>query len=265
LRGALVAIFVLSVAAALLVQQVFAGPARRGAEILSQVRRKTLADYWPAGDEVRWYIARAPGGKPVAWRASLRNSQSQHFSGQSLHGDLGKTIAWGRWQLRTDASVGTYRSREGVGGVGIRETRIVFHDGQITVIGSDGLVEISATAPQPDNYIPEGMFSLVVSLVNKRRKTARFKMIFDSIAIDHGKVMFVPVTLTPQGHGQVRADLSTAPKQTLSLYHLDESGQIVRIDDPSGPSYLLADMEQVLRSFPKVVPLLSKLFQGLES
>jgi hypothetical protein len=249
----------------LLVQQVFAGPARRGAEILSQVRRKTLVDYWPADGEVRWYIARAPGGKPVAWRAGLRNSRSQHFSGQSLQGDLDTTIAWGRWQLRPDASAGRYHSLEGLGGVGIRETQIVLHDGQITVTGRDGLVEISATAAQPDNYIPEGMFSLVVSLVNKRRETARFKMIFDSVAIEHGKVMFVPVTLTPQGHGQVRADLSTARKQALSLYHLDESGQIVRIDDPSGLSYLLADMEQVLRSFPKAGPLLSKLFQGLES
>ncbi len=259
------AIFVLSVAAALLVQQVFTGPAHRGAEILSQVRRKTLADYWPAGGEVRWYIARASGGKPVAWRAGLRNSQSQHFSGQSLQGDLGTTIAWGRWQLRPDASAGTYRSLEEVGGVGTRDTRIVFHDGQITVIGSDGLVEISATAAQPDNYIPEGMFSLVVSLVNKRRETARFKMIFDSVAIEHGKVMFVPITLTPQGHGQVRADFSTVRKQASWLYHLDESGQIVRIDDPSGLSHLLADMEQVVRSFPKAGPLLSKIGQGLES
>ena len=223
-------------------------PARHAADLLQQLRKDTLAKYWPQKEQTLWYLTRNSSGQPIGWLCSTRGPTPGGFTGKELKGQIRET-----WHLQSDLSGGEYICNDG--------TTITLSGGQVTVRRFTDEGEIPATSSAPENYVPEGTLPLMVRLVNSRRQPAAFRMLFNDAAIVAGQVHFLPATLTPEAPGRVRYEhryeLDGRMHQLKRVFHLDEAGEIVRIDDlmqvdnlSAQWSHALSSLEELKSFFP---------------
>jgi len=243
-RAILLATLLVSVAAAWWLTQTRGKSQRVAKQILADLRAGGLGQTWGKEPSRLLLIGRDAKGKPVAWRVYLRDRTEQGYAGQMLD-RFAPAIAGARWTLTEDASVGDYRSdvRADVRAAG-GSTMVALRQGRITIIESRGTLGRRASAGVPDNYIPEGMRSAVMWEVARRGEEATFATTYDGKSIADARVQFATITMTPQGPRTVRVGKA-------AVYEFDEAGEVSRIDDALGITYVRVGVEELFKTFPE--------------
>jgi hypothetical protein len=228
----------------------------RGAALVSRVRQETLDKHW-AQDQTRWRLIEDAGGNPIGWSVTRRWRTDADFSGVR-HLRVENQFCEEEWTLSPDAATGTYTGSVHELGVNVsvprERTSIDLQDGRVavrhTALTRGGFVEAEAEAP--DNYIPEGMTSLMVELAASEGRPAAFKTIFNNEAIVEGRVRFASVTVVPQDRKTVRFEVNALTFRGKEVFHFDEKGELVRIDNLTEHTRsLLVTPEKLLKAFPR--------------
>jgi len=232
-------------------------PIRRAAAIIREIRAKALPAYWESEQTTLYYVLRDGEGKALSWLAVSRRGGDDGYSGTTLGQAPGK-VYLEDWRLLPDASAGQYISSFGAVKdpktfLLARDIAIALGNGQVTVQKAG----LEFTAAAPENYIPEGLISLVIRLVAERRQKAAFTIIINEQAIINHRIVFAPITMKPQGARRVRVESRSRGQAIIKIYHLDEDGRIVRIEFPdSGINFIRVSVEELIKAFPEARKLL---------
>ncbi len=196
---------------------------KRGAEIIGKIKSKGLGNYWPGRNpRVLWYLVSSIDGRAVGWKRVSISPADGKYRGSDLFVHEGAGFSSEEnWQISSSLSAGRY---EGItqSPSGYRRTNITLNGGKLTVSQNDRI----AQSPVPENYIPEGVFRVVLGEVSAGGRVADFKMVFNDEAFEGDEVNFRNVIISPQGNGKVVVNL---PGKSVNTYWLDESGQISKI------------------------------------
>jgi len=206
--------------------------ARAGAKILTRIREQGLVALWGSQQVVRRYVGEDPNARARAklniWR---RPAADGYVGGSEL--ELPNTKLVDQWSLAGDARGGVYdgpmTARQQVAVI-IRLENGTVRVSQVGLV-RQGRIARSAKATAPDNYIPEGTMHLVIRQVAASGQPAAFRTILNSEAIVNGQVRFADLRMLPQPDGSVQVMHYGWQSQGQSLYHLDDDGRIVRIED----------------------------------
>ncbi|MDP6542980.1 MAG: hypothetical protein QGH60_03260 [Phycisphaerae bacterium] len=253
----MVGLLAVSVALAWLVTRPPKDASPYGAEIIAKLTADTLEGYWTGSDQTRWFIAVTEDMKPLGWEKRSRNRKTKGmFSENQIHENITGSRYESNWRINADLSEGLYvskhrdkktRNKRSV------ETRITLSKNKITVVRKIADRKTTATAPRPDNYVPEGTFPLVLRLVAARGTSATVKMIVDQHAIEKGAVNFVDFRLTPLSDNVVRVSCSSRKFSPMVVYHLAQDHQVYRYEYPlQGIIYRMCEKELVKKTFPKL-------------
>jgi len=244
----MLAVLLASIGAAWLVGHRRAIPQQRGAEILRDIRRRSLSAFWPEGRVERWFLGLDARGRAVAWRRTTRTARDGGYEGTIYSGHGKGMISQETWQLSGDASAGEYTGLA-IGQWTIDQTLIGLKDGKVTVRRGRGAKPVSANAP--DNYIPEGLGGLVLFLASRQSEQIVCHMIFNETAVVQQEVHFTPVTLVPEGRGQVRMIVQGMHRGVR--YDYDADGLVKRIEDlEQNVVFSPASREDVIEHFEGV-------------
>ncbi len=194
-----------------------------GAQIISKIKTRGLGHYWPQDNpEVLWYLVNNTDGREVGWNVLLISPRDGQYRGREI---FTNSVAGSRseenWSVDADLASVRYEGIIQAPNL-VQRTRITFDNGKVTVARGDRAVESSV----PDNYIPEGIFNVVLREVVSAGEVADFMMIFNSEAIADGRVNFQKVIISPQGGGKAVVNL---PGRSVNTYTLDQDGKITRI------------------------------------
>lgn len=234
-------------------------PIRRAAAIIREIRTKALPAYWGSEQTTLYYVLRDGEGKALSWLAVSRRGgdDDDGYSGTTLGRAPGK-LYLEDWRLLPDASAGQYISSFGTVKspktfLLARDISIALSNGQVTVQKAG----LEFTAAAPENYVPEGLSSLVIRLVAERGQKAAFTMIINEQAIINHRIVFAPITMKPQGARRVLFESRSQGQAIIKIYHLDEDGRIVRIEFPdSGINFIRVSAEELIKAFPEARKLL---------
>jgi len=255
LAAVMIGILAVSVAVAWLTTRPKKDTSPSGAEIIAKLADDTLEGYWTSGRWNSCFIGLKGNTKPISWQIESRGLESEGvFAGSLLAGDFRPARRESIWRLKIDLSEGNYVSREYDDGLHVlTETRITLTANEITVVRGNGDQELTATSARPDNYVPEGAFSLVLRHVARHADTATVKMIFDEAAIARdGTVNFVNARLAPHGDNAVRVEYYGLGGTFTIVYHLDpdHDHEIDRYVYPApGIIYRRCERELVTKTF----------------
>lgn len=237
-----------STATAWLLVRSRAGNIERAHTILTTIRQDGLRKYWGLKRETFYYVGRDKTGQAVAWQVSTRTPTPDGYAGVTFHGDAQSPQMREQWVVSADVSTDRY---EGIllGRRGSLQTRIDLDRDVLTVQSGPGGMSVS-TAP-PENYIPEGLTSLVLQRVARGSEKATFKMIFDQEAVVGGQIHFAQFSVRPLGKGAVQAEFSSFTIAGKTIYQLDAQGQVRQIQTED-VTYDRATRSQFLDAFPSL-------------
>ena len=235
-------------------------PARRvraAAAMLQELRRAGLQQYWPEGVRIEWHLIRA-GSKPLGWSGTVTGTTED---GQlaSLQVELRPTEGLRLVESRTLDAHATEGRYHGVVEVGRErmETRIALKKGNVHVRTSDN----RASAVAPVNYMPEGLFGVLLRLVAAKRADVQFKLIFDDRQNVPGKVRFDTLRMRYVGSKArpggavldiVRVSGVRTERGYAATYELDQTGAVVRRAlEGTGLVWERSSTEDIGRHFPR--------------
>ncbi len=227
----LLAVLLASIGVAYLLVHRQSVPARRGAEIIRQIRAVGLQFAWGTEPTKLTYFARDQRGQVRAILDISRQPVDTGYAGiVIMRSDEGESLE--QWSISADAGKCVYAGPTRLDG--FSTTRIVLSGDEVSVvrIGRGGAE--AATATVPDNYIPEGLMHLVIAHVAGGGKHASFRSILNSEAIVANKVQFATVHMRPQKPDQIAVTWSGMHMRRKELYHLDQHGMVVRFDKLDG-------------------------------
>ena len=200
--------------------------------VLEEMRSKGLATYWGQQHQTLFYLI-SDGNRPVGWIVRRQGPAENGYSGQDIVGPSGSSS---KWTLSNDATTGQYLS------VAYSDRRKIETDttlGKVRLavrqtIGND---TFQGEVLAPVNYIPEGAMELVIHLVARNGRNARFTSIIDKFAfreVEEGEFNLVELDMTPQNANTVRVVQEITVKgvkETIAkTYDLDDHGQVVKED-----------------------------------
>jgi hypothetical protein len=255
----MIAILAVSIGLAWLQTKPPAALPQSGGGIISKLGEDTLDEYWASAHDTHWFIGLKPKSRPVGWQMLSRDRGSDNmFSGSRVDQSVRALPQESRWQLKTDLSEGLYIAYSPIAGGQTIETRIMLSKNEVSVIRSNGKQKLTASAPRPDNYVPEGAFHLILKLVAESGGATTVKMIHDEIAIAGGSVHFITVLLTPLGDNLVEVTYPDIRSGYSIIYHLDpEDCTVYRYEYPASETiYSSCSKERVAKTFgtPKSRP-----------
>jgi len=245
-------VLVLSVISAMSLVQLRGAPARRGVQLLEQLRQKKISAYWPMGLQQRWYLGQIRG-QAVACVGHFIIGTDEGFFGLELLMDPAGEIATGSWQIDPSASKGTYTGR-------VRTPRGTIIQ-QVTIELDNRMVRVTArhlnrqaVAPVPENYVPEGMLDLLAGLACSDGENALVQIIYDNQALTpRGAVVFQPISFKPVDARSVQLGSSPGAR----VYHFDADGKLVKMTSADdGLEYNLANINEIVDQLPQAEKLL---------
>jgi hypothetical protein len=261
LAGIMIAILLVSVAAAAWLARLRRAGTDAAIEVLGEIRLRKLPAFWGPQPVADWYLRRSPDGKAVGWSTEQRAPTDDGYSGRRI-GRVGATLYRETWAVDAAARTGRYSSDTSalIRSPGrpvpvprrVRSTSINLRDGRVEVRREQpGSVDV-ATAPAPENYIPEGLSRLAFHRTAARGRKASFVTILNAQAVVDGQVRFSPIHVVPQGRSGVRVRYQWRDREAEDLLQFDEEGRLLRRRSPAmGTSLERSDFETVRRAFPE--------------
>jgi hypothetical protein len=247
-------VLVLSTALAWFVGYVHASPARRGENLMAELYSQGV-DPADLREESYYEVTPTSNGRAIGWFARLTEGD-ETIRGVTLHASAGRRPTVELWTLGNDLREGLYQARELVGRQATLTTRIALSGDQMSVEMFDGPGRAAATAQRPDNYIPEGLMTLVAARVAQSGEPAAFKIILNEAAIDAGRLYFADVQMTPRGQRRVEVQIMAVGQRISSLYQFDEQWRMEWRQ--IGPlKYRRVDLEQLVQIDPQAADLLA--------
>jgi hypothetical protein len=184
---AMLAALALTAGGAWLLVYVNEGPARLGAEIVSQIQSEGLSEFWSQTREEYWRV----NGED--WWYFLRfELEDGGFAGVRIRRQTGArqvvspngtqvipTGYWEIWTLNRDATEGDYQAGSFGPGRIYRDTRIQYSDGKVQASQFEDTPgkRTKTEGAAPNNYVPEGALELARSLVARKDSPAAFQWI----------------------------------------------------------------------------------------
>ena len=251
--------------------------ARRGAELVAQVRKDGLPAHWRSFQS-RWLLAQK-AGRYVGWRATVRLVEPQGAAegfdvsvlatGQHLAG------AWERWSLDAGLSQGEYRSGLVLPGrVGpqlAQDTVIRYADKTVEVVQGIAQHSVQSRAPAPANYLPEGTLELAFRLAAMRKIRAQFRTIENSVPPAGQTTQFITVLAEPfdaSASGVVGAAFAVNVRFFLpggsmeQAWLFDDQGNLLQKTDREA-FWTLASADQLAEHFPAAPRQLASILERL--
>ncbi|MHC4981977.1 MAG: hypothetical protein ACYTF6_02275 [Planctomycetota bacterium] len=225
--------------AALLVHQRSVLAPRRGREIINEIRRLGLGNFWSRQVAVSRYVSRDRLGRPVSAITIRTWWENGRFKGQVGH----QTPKQGHledWALDDKLTDGEYTSAP----TNAPKTAITLRGDRLIVTKAKGFSTIRSDAPLPENYIPEGTLALVARLVTADGQRASFKTIINETAIEDGKVNFTRVTMVPLSGRSVRIEFRGGPEHHTKIYKFDKQGEVEEILYPDFEIRYIREQQQ---------------------
>ena len=229
-------------------------------EVLQQIRLRKLPAFWGERDSEAWYLERDAAGRPIGWSLHRRQAVRGGYRGFRIL-RTGQALSRESWEIDLAAQTGRYEA--GVSAVSRRpgrsdlvldqlsSTTIRLEGGKVQVVHDDlqkGRGKASGEAPE--NYVPEGLSSLVFYLVAAGGRPCDFAMIFNENAFNQGGVRFSTVRVTPDGPRSVRVALGSGGEAD-EVHYFDREGQPMQRKEVSRRSVRdRVDFETVERLFP---------------
>lgn len=229
-------------------------------QVMGGIRKRGLPALW--GDQLaaNWYIRYRADGKPVGWLVAKRlRLQGGGYAGTRIE-QTGDLFSIQTWALDDAARTGNYESRRwrwrtlSLPGRTVRmpvpsdTTEIGFGNGRLDVIQAVGNRAIKASAPLPDDYIPNGLTDLAMYETAAQGRKTIFPILTDGQAIANGQVNFKALRATPEGGRVVRRNLDDAEEEVMIF---EETGRPLKISYPqSGGRLEASSAEAVGKIFP---------------
>ena len=229
-------------------------------QVTGGIRKRGLPAFW--GDQLvaNWYIRYRADGKPVGWQVAKRlRRQGGGYAGTRIE-QTGDLFSIQTWALNDTARTGNYESRRwrwrtlSLPGRTVRMpvpldiTEIGFGNGRLDVIQAAGNREIKASAPLPDDYIPNGLADLAMYETAAQGRKTIFSILSDGQAIANGQVNFKALRVTPEGGRVVRRNLDDSKEEVMIF---EETGRLLKISYPQSAGWLEASTaEAVGKIFP---------------
>lgn len=252
-------------------------PTREAQAILAAIQGRGLLDSWSKDTEPqRWYLVLREG-KVIGWEMEFHQAQPSGAAGGEVSKQVvpsGQILLTAQWKLSNDAKQGEYRSRQ----VALKlprpvvvEAGIELHEGNLRVDQNINGKRFSSSGRAPENYLPEGLMTLAIREVARRKTHARFLMVRDGYPPEQpqgGQPKLHPFSLRYLGAdeqtGGARVVFSLADgqggEQTLIL---NKEGKVVR-REAGKRQFVATTGQEVLRLFPdagEVVPTDDKTVQ----
>lgn len=243
----MLAVLLVSIAAAELVVSASRSRARGGERILAEIRSRGLAAYWGTKPVDIWLIGRDSQGRAVSWRHIKRTPDRAGYRGMREEGGKAGQFVTELWRLNADATAGRYESTSAAK-LGQGDATISLDSGKVTVwLPARPIVK--ATSAAPANYIPEGLDLLVWYLAAGGGRQVSCQMIFNERAVAAGQVRFSPVRLIPKGPTTIAVRSGAIPGPVL--YQFDNKGLPETITELGGKIvYNRATQRELIAEFP---------------
>ena len=252
---AMLAVLLLTTAAAWVLVSTRGADRRRGAAVLSDIRRQMLPALW--GDEPReaWYLRTDPDGKSLGWWRSLRYRTADGYLGREQVVLEDGTQWRENWRIDDAAARGRYVFNA-VGRklpAGFLDVSIAMEEGKVAVASSEWPQSVIALAPP--QYVPEGLLELVAYIAGRRGQTIACDSIANEAAIQGGQVLFMTFAMEPQqqaGEGVISVAVRGAGSERLFVF--DKTGGVQRVEHRGdGTAWVQVTREKVGQSYPEVL------------
>ena len=233
---------------------------RAAGEVMGSIRKRGLPALW--GDQLvaNWYIRYRADGKPVGWHVAKRlRRQGGGYAGTRIK-QTGDLFSIQTWALDDTARTGKYESRRwrwrtiSLPGRTVRmpvpsdATEISFGNGRLDVIQAEGNRVLKASAPVPDDYIPNGLDDLAMYETAAWGRKTMFTILTDGQAIARGQVNFTILRATPEGGRVIRRQFNDSEEEIMIF---EEAGRLLKISYPRSAGWLEAtSAEAVGKIFP---------------
>jgi len=239
-------------------------PVRTARDVLSHIRDRGLQAFWGDGPETLWYLTRDANGTPIGWWRYRRTPTEGGFEG-GVARRLGAGYYEERWSLDRKARRGEYIAEQYGLSRPLRTGVPRLRKGVSTIIAlSDGKVAVDRRRPTgrqakgigqtPDNYVPEGLLSLVFYLTAAGGETGSYALIFNETSLGPGGVYFSEAQVVPDGPQRVEVTFGTpaAGAQWTEVREYDDRGRLVLGRRPrEGITWRRVSYEAVLEAFPE--------------
>lgn len=160
-------------------------PSREGQDILATIRQKGIKSYWPQNVQRReWFLIRR-GEKIVGWEMEYRQAGPDRAGGgfeRQTNTAAGQERISARWKLTNNTEQGQYQSQSVKFSrmkASVTEAKIALQEGRLEVLQNNNGAHYASTTPVTENYLPEGVMSIAIHEVAKRKTQARFDMVED--------------------------------------------------------------------------------------
>ena len=206
-------------------------------DVLNSIRRRGLRAIWGDEQVTSWYIERR-SDDIIGWCVITRERlEDGPYVGTRVQ-RIGPIISEESWVLDDAARTGRYAATESeliqlqgqpmqIGKRGPK-TEITLREGQVLVKRVAGRQTRTASGRAQDNYIPEGLTSLVMFETAGLGRKTTFAMLENSRAIAGRKLNFSTFMAAPEGRRVIRANFGKADQ----VWAFDETGQLLRTSHP---------------------------------
>ena len=223
----------------------------QGVAVIKEIRTRGLAHYWGDTPFIRGFLVTDANGNELGWELRVRRPKGSGYVG--LHVTrLGSHGYQEDWEALADTSRVDYWGTSSEGGITRSLVTISLEDNIVTVHQGQKRTGPTGQTTVPANYVLEGILPLVIRQVAAGGKPALVKLLFDKYALrrrgrgSYG-VHFSTVTLAPTSKNVVEVRSGDGEK----AYHLDETGEIIRIEHlKSGVTYTAIPLKQLLKRYP---------------
>lgn len=241
-------------------------PVRAGEELMKHIRRECLARLLGEDRTVCYVMTlQSAQSQRIGWSVETHRKSADGFAGVTTRRILVRgatSLSEEIWYLNADATEGEYRSEVD----GEVNTRIHLSKGRVSVIHDEENSRASASAPAPDNYVPEGLLPWVLGQAAAKHKTFSLNMLVDSESIVGNQVHFTPLSVKPLGKGVLQTSQQSATARMKQTFHFDESGRITQTESSTAlrggevrTSLTICEPQQLLQLFPNDEALREKL------
>ena len=222
---------------------------QRGVDIIQKVRSDTLSSYWPSEPVTEAYLVTNREGLTTGWEVSIRQATTNGFAGATwVRGMEASRLE--EWDVRADASASEYEVRPLID-ARYPPVYVELAYDRVTVRVGGRRTGTVAKAQAPANFIPDGIFEVVVELAARIGHEVAFKAIPIEDPIYRGRVQFRSVTMTPQSPSKVVVDFDRPDRKRI--YHLGKDGKIIRIEEPATGTVLTkTSVRELMARFPEV-------------
>ena len=206
-------------------------------DVLNSIRRRGLRAIWGHEPVTSWYLERR-SDDIIGWSVITRDRlEDGRYVGTRVQ-RIGRIISEESWVLDDAARAGRYAASESeliqLTGQAVQigkrgpKTEITLREGQVLVKRTAGRQTRTASGRAPDNYIPEGLTSLVMFETAGLGRKTTFAMLENSRAIAGRKLNFSTFMAEPEGRRVIRANFGKADQ----VWAFDETGQLLRTSHP---------------------------------